>query len=86
MHLISMEFLWVLVSHAPCPMGLSKLVPCLPSGLQELITGSLPRALSILHEAASGLCPRPVLVQVYTALGTCLRKMVKTALVGIEGK
>uniref|UniRef100_A0A8C0XAZ6 Fanconi anemia group G protein n=1 Tax=Castor canadensis TaxID=51338 RepID=A0A8C0XAZ6_CASCN len=44
-------------------------------GLQELITGSLPRALSILHEAASGLCPRPVLVQVYTALGTCLRKM-----------
>ncbi|XP_022356051.1 Fanconi anemia group G protein isoform X3 [Enhydra lutris kenyoni] len=44
-------------------------------GLQELITGSLPRALSSLQEAASGLCPRPVLVQVYTALGTCLRKM-----------
>ncbi|XP_033286946.1 Fanconi anemia group G protein isoform X2 [Orcinus orca] len=44
-------------------------------GLQELITGNLPRALSSLHEAASGLCPRPVLVQVYTALGTCLRKM-----------
>nr|XP_015094541.1 Fanconi anemia group G protein isoform X3 [Vicugna pacos] len=44
-------------------------------GLQELITGSLPRALSSLHEAASSLCPRPVLVQVYTALGTCLRKM-----------
>ncbi|KAM7092481.1 Fanconi anemia group G protein isoform 3-T4 [Molossus nigricans] len=44
-------------------------------GLQELITGSLPRALSSFHEAASGLCPRPVLVQVYTALGTCLRKM-----------
>ncbi|XP_037706956.1 Fanconi anemia group G protein [Choloepus didactylus] len=44
-------------------------------GLQELITGSLPKALSNLHEAASGLCPRPVLVQVYTALGTCLRKM-----------
>lgn len=44
-------------------------------GLQELITGSLPRALSSLHEAASGLCSRPVLVQVYTALGTCLRKM-----------
>lgn len=44
-------------------------------GLQELITGSLPRALSSLREAASGLCPRPVLVQVYTALGTCLRKM-----------
>ncbi|TEA10908.1 hypothetical protein DBR06_SOUSAS7810020 [Sousa chinensis] len=43
--------------------------------LQELITGNLPRALSSLHEAASGLCPRPVLVQVYTALGTCLRKM-----------
>ncbi|XP_016078477.1 PREDICTED: Fanconi anemia group G protein isoform X1 [Miniopterus natalensis] len=32
-------------------------------GLQELITGSLPRALNSLHEAASGLCPRPVLVQ-----------------------
>ncbi|XP_075823498.1 Fanconi anemia group G protein isoform X3 [Microtus pennsylvanicus] len=44
-------------------------------GLQELITGSLPRALSSLHEAASGLCPPSVLVQVYTALGTCLRKM-----------
>ncbi|XP_057580836.1 Fanconi anemia group G protein isoform X2 [Hippopotamus amphibius kiboko] len=44
-------------------------------GLQELIAGNLPRALSSLHEAASGLCPRPVLVQVYTALGTCLRKM-----------
>ncbi|XP_012511789.1 PREDICTED: Fanconi anemia group G protein [Propithecus coquereli] len=44
-------------------------------GLQELIIGNLPKALSSLHEAASGLCPRPVLVQVYTALGTCLRKM-----------
>ncbi|KAM5258409.1 Fanconi anemia group G protein isoform 2-T3 [Hipposideros larvatus] len=44
-------------------------------GLQELITGNLHRALSNLHEAASGLCSRPVLVQVYTALGTCLRKM-----------
>nr|XP_048276332.1 Fanconi anemia group G protein isoform X4 [Myodes glareolus] len=44
-------------------------------GLQELITGSLPHALSNLHEAASGLCPPSVLVQVYTALGTCLRKM-----------
>ncbi|XP_008580634.1 PREDICTED: Fanconi anemia group G protein [Galeopterus variegatus] len=44
-------------------------------GLQDLITGSLPRALNSLHEAASGPCPRPVLVQVYTALGTCLRKM-----------
>ncbi|XP_058551005.1 Fanconi anemia group G protein [Neofelis nebulosa] len=44
-------------------------------GLQELITGSLPKALSSLQEAASGLCPRPVLVQVYTVLGTCLRKM-----------
>ncbi|XP_066223850.1 Fanconi anemia group G protein isoform X1 [Saccopteryx leptura] len=44
-------------------------------GLQELNTGNLPRALSNLHEAASGLCPRPVLVHVYTALGTCLRKM-----------
>ncbi|XP_004678096.1 PREDICTED: Fanconi anemia group G protein [Condylura cristata] len=44
-------------------------------GLQELITGSLPKALSSLHEAASGLCPRSVLVQVYTALATCLRKM-----------
>lgn len=59
-------------------MGLSKLTSSLPLGLQELITGSLPRALSSLHEAASGLCSRPVLVQVYTALGTCLRKMVKT--------
>ncbi|XP_040337520.1 Fanconi anemia group G protein isoform X2 [Herpailurus yagouaroundi] len=44
-------------------------------GLQELITGSLPKALSSLQEAASGLCPRSVLVQVYTVLGTCLRKM-----------
>ncbi|XP_055282942.1 Fanconi anemia group G protein isoform X4 [Moschus berezovskii] len=44
-------------------------------GLQELITGNLPKALSSLHEAASGLCPRSLLVQVYTALGTCLRKM-----------
>ncbi|KAL1777404.1 Fanconi anemia group G protein isoform X2 [Sigmodon hispidus] len=44
-------------------------------GLQELITGNLPLALSSLHEAASGLCPPSVLVQVYTAMGTCLRKM-----------
>ncbi|XP_036035281.1 Fanconi anemia group G protein isoform X2 [Onychomys torridus] len=44
-------------------------------GLQELVAGSLPRALNSLHEAASGLCPPSVLVQVYTALGTCLRKM-----------
>ncbi|KAL2781733.1 Fanconi anemia group G protein [Daubentonia madagascariensis] len=44
-------------------------------GLQELITGNLPNALNSLHGAASGLCPRPVLVQVYTAMGTCLRKM-----------
>ncbi|XP_029423808.1 Fanconi anemia group G protein isoform X5 [Nannospalax galili] len=44
-------------------------------GFQELITGNLPSALSSLHEAASGLCPQPMLVQVYTALGTCLRKM-----------
>ncbi|KAM9641521.1 Fanconi anemia group G protein isoform 1-T1 [Trichechus inunguis] len=47
----------------------------LRQGLQELITGSLPRALSSLQEAASGLCSWPVLVQVYTALATCLRKM-----------
>lgn len=44
-------------------------------GLQELITGSLPSALSSLHEAASGLCSQPVLVHVYTALGTCLHNM-----------
>uniref|UniRef100_A0A8C5JVB5 Fanconi anemia, complementation group G n=1 Tax=Jaculus jaculus TaxID=51337 RepID=A0A8C5JVB5_JACJA len=44
-------------------------------GLQELITESLPSALKSLHEAASGLCPRPLLVQVYTAVGFCLRKM-----------
>ncbi|XP_051021277.1 Fanconi anemia group G protein [Acomys russatus] len=44
-------------------------------GLRELITGSLPLAQSSLKEAASGLCPPSVLVQVYTALGTCLRKM-----------
>ncbi|XP_031233013.1 Fanconi anemia group G protein isoform X2 [Mastomys coucha] len=44
-------------------------------GFQELIAGSLPQAQSSLHEAASGLCPPSVLVQVYTALGTCLRKM-----------
>ncbi|XP_040860448.1 Fanconi anemia group G protein isoform X4 [Ochotona curzoniae] len=44
-------------------------------GLQELTSGSLPRALSSLHEAASGLCSRALLVQVYTAVGTCLRKM-----------
>ncbi|KAG8505992.1 Fanconi anemia group G protein, partial [Galemys pyrenaicus] len=44
-------------------------------GLQELTSGNLPKALSSLHEAASGLCRRPVLVQVYTALAICLRKM-----------
>ncbi|XP_055207597.1 Fanconi anemia group G protein isoform X2 [Gorilla gorilla gorilla] len=44
-------------------------------GLQELITGNPDKALSSLHEVASGLCPRPVLVQVYTALGSCHRKM-----------
>lgn len=46
-------------------------------GLQELITGSLPKALSSLQEAASSMCSRSVLVQVYTALGNCLRKMGK---------
>ncbi|XP_055149823.1 Fanconi anemia group G protein isoform X5 [Symphalangus syndactylus] len=44
-------------------------------GLQELITGNPDKALSSLHEVVSGLCPRPVLVQVYTALGSCHRKM-----------
>ncbi|XP_004600452.2 Fanconi anemia group G protein [Sorex araneus] len=44
-------------------------------GLQYLIEGSLAEALSNLHEAASGLCSRSVMVQVYTALGTCLRKL-----------
>uniref|UniRef100_A0A8C2YJ71 FA complementation group G n=1 Tax=Chinchilla lanigera TaxID=34839 RepID=A0A8C2YJ71_CHILA len=44
-------------------------------GLQELITGRLPEALSNLQEAASSLCSRSVLAQVYTALGNCLRKM-----------
>ncbi|XP_055453629.1 Fanconi anemia group G protein isoform X1 [Psammomys obesus] len=44
-------------------------------GLQELVAGSLSRAQSSLHEAASGVCPPSVLVQVYTALGTCLRQM-----------
>ncbi|XP_028634874.1 Fanconi anemia group G protein isoform X1 [Grammomys surdaster] len=43
-------------------------------GFQELITGSLDHAQSSLHEAASGLCPPSVLVQVYTALAMCLRK------------
>ncbi|XP_023571889.1 Fanconi anemia group G protein [Octodon degus] len=47
----------------------------LRQGLQELITGRLPKALSSLQEAASSLCSRPVLVQVYTALGNCLRRM-----------
>ncbi|XP_006863231.1 PREDICTED: Fanconi anemia group G protein [Chrysochloris asiatica] len=47
----------------------------LRQGLQELITGSLPGALSRLQEATLAVCFRPVLVQVYTALGTCLRKM-----------
>ncbi|XP_052032274.1 Fanconi anemia group G protein isoform X3 [Apodemus sylvaticus] len=44
-------------------------------GFQELIAGRLPHAQSRLHEAASGPCPPSVLVQVYTALGMCLRKM-----------
>lgn len=44
-------------------------------GLRELNTGNLPEALGSLHEAASGLCSRPLLVQVYTAVGTCFRKM-----------
>ncbi|KAM6170638.1 Fanconi anemia group G protein [Rhynchocyon petersi] len=44
-------------------------------GLQELMSGSLPEALSSLKAAAAGLCSQPVLVQVYTALGTCQRKM-----------
>ncbi|XP_075416197.1 Fanconi anemia group G protein [Tenrec ecaudatus] len=47
----------------------------LRQGLQELITENFPRALSSLQEAASGFCSRAVLAQVYTALGSCLRKM-----------
>lgn len=66
-------------------MSLSKLAPWLLLGLQELITGSLPKALSSLQEAASSLCSRSVLVQVYTALGNCLRKMVRIALGGSGG-
>ncbi|KAM5298459.1 Fanconi anemia group G protein [Ctenodactylus gundi] len=46
-------------------------------GLQDLISGSLPKALNSFHEAATGLCSQHVLVQVYTALGSCLRKMGK---------
>ncbi|GAB1288423.1 Fanconi anemia group G protein homolog [Apodemus speciosus] len=42
---------------------------------QELIAGRLPHAQSHLQKAASGPCPPSVLVQVYTALGACLRKM-----------
>ncbi|XP_036593573.1 Fanconi anemia group G protein [Trichosurus vulpecula] len=44
-------------------------------GLQELHMGNLPLALSSLQKAALSLCPRPVLAQVHTALGACLRKM-----------
>ncbi|XP_072462719.1 transitional endoplasmic reticulum ATPase isoform X1 [Notamacropus eugenii] len=44
-------------------------------GLQELHVGNLPLALSNLQKAAFSLCPRPVLAQVHTALGACLRKM-----------
>lgn len=80
-HSAQWSFSVLLVTYHP-PASLS-LNPELTLGLQELITGSLPRALSSLQEAASGLCSRPVLVQVYTALGTCLRKMVKTVLVGV---
>lgn len=50
------------------------------SGLQELIAGNFSKALNNLHEAALGLCSRPVMVQVYTAMGTCLRKLVKIVL------
>ncbi|XP_043834840.1 Fanconi anemia group G protein [Dromiciops gliroides] len=44
-------------------------------GLHELHVGNLSLALSSLQKAAFSLCPRPVLAQVHTALGACLRKM-----------
>ncbi|XP_068944740.1 Fanconi anemia group G protein isoform X2 [Petaurus breviceps papuanus] len=44
-------------------------------GLREFHAGNLPLALSSLQKAAFGLCPRPVLAQVHTALGACHRKM-----------
>ncbi|XP_051821349.1 Fanconi anemia group G protein isoform X2 [Antechinus flavipes] len=44
-------------------------------GLHELHVGNLLLALSSLQKAALSLCPRPVLAQVHTALGACLRKM-----------
>ncbi|XP_042637741.1 Fanconi anemia group G protein [Orycteropus afer afer] len=86
----SEDLLLLLKSWSPPPEGLDAPVSlqdarglrdvlltayALRQGLQELTIGSLPRALSSLQEAACGLCSRPVLVQVYTALGACLRKM-----------
>lgn len=45
-------------------------------GLQEMEAGNLPAALSLLQEAAGGLCSKRVLAQIYTCLGCCARQMV----------
>lgn len=45
-------------------------------GLQEMEAGNLPAALSLLQEAAGGLCSKGVLAQIYTCLGCCARQMV----------
>ncbi|XP_068523472.1 Fanconi anemia group G protein [Anas acuta] len=46
-------------------------------GLQEMEAGNLPAALSLLQEAAGGLCSKRVLAQIYTCLGCCARQMGK---------
>uniref|UniRef100_A0A8C3GMP5 FA complementation group G n=1 Tax=Cairina moschata TaxID=8855 RepID=A0A8C3GMP5_CAIMO len=46
-------------------------------GLQEMEAGNLPAALSLLQEAAGGLCSKGVLAQIYTCLGCCARQMGK---------
>ncbi|XP_054843279.1 Fanconi anemia group G protein isoform X2 [Eublepharis macularius] len=46
-------------------------------GFQELVSGNHPEALAFLQAAATGLCRKRVLAQIFTLMGCCNLKMGK---------
>ncbi|XP_061468898.1 Fanconi anemia group G protein isoform X2 [Rhineura floridana] len=46
-------------------------------GVQELEAGDLPAAVALLQAAATGMCSRRVLAQIFTLMGSCHLKMGK---------
>eukprot|EP00075_Anas_platyrhynchos_P013552 XP_027302805.1 Fanconi anemia group G protein isoform X2 [Anas platyrhynchos] len=64
---------WLAASRLRSVAGLFQLL----SSAEEMEAGNLPAALSLLQEAAGGLCSKRVLAQIYTCLGCCARQMGK---------